>query len=145
MQEMASAADIQAGNIAEINTTVGHLDTMTEQNAAMAEQATAASDSRSSEARQLLAMVSGFRTDDEPMGRAYKMAVRAWRCPSQVQPVAQQLPGHGRNRQRQARCGAAGGCLVRDAAEPWSSRSAACHCLGWHKLGQYGIMTACPG
>jgi methyl-accepting chemotaxis protein len=75
MQEMASAADIQAGNIAEINTTVGHLDTMTQQNAAMAEQATAASDSLSSEAQQMLAMVSGFRTDNEPMGRGYKMAV----------------------------------------------------------------------
>jgi len=75
MQDMASAADIQAGNIAEINTTVGHLDTMTQQNAAMAEQATAASDSLSSEAQQMLAMVSGFRTDNEPMGRGYKMAV----------------------------------------------------------------------
>jgi methyl-accepting chemotaxis protein len=75
MQEMASAADIQTGNIAQINITVSHLDTMTQQNAAMAEQATAASDSLSSEPQQMPAMVSGFRTDDEPMGRAYKMAV----------------------------------------------------------------------
>ena len=75
LQEMASAAEIQAGNIAEINTTVGHLGTMTQQNAAMAEKATAASDSLSSEAQQMLAMVSGFRTDNEPMGRADKMAV----------------------------------------------------------------------
>jgi len=75
MQEMASAADIQAGYIAEINTTIGHFDTMTQQNAAMAERATAASDSLSSEAQQMLAMVRGFRTHNEPMGRAYKMAV----------------------------------------------------------------------
>lgn len=60
--EMARAAQTQASGIVELSSAVNHLDLMTQQNAAMAEQATAASVSLAGNAKEMLALVKQFRT-----------------------------------------------------------------------------------
>ena len=57
---MAAATETQATSIAEINTTIGYLDQMTQQNAAMVEQSSAAGASLANEADNLTAFVSKF-------------------------------------------------------------------------------------
>lgn len=74
MGEMAQAADEQASNISEINTTVGQLDMMTQQNAAMAEEATAASESLAREASDMLSIVRVFQTEEAPVQTRFRMA-----------------------------------------------------------------------
>ncbi|WP_108023743.1 MULTISPECIES: methyl-accepting chemotaxis protein [Rhodovulum] len=65
ISQIASGASEQAITLNEINTGVGQLDTVTQQNAAMVEQATAASQGLASEARELAAQVSIFRTAND--------------------------------------------------------------------------------
>ncbi|RBO51566.1 chemotaxis protein [Rhodovulum sp. BSW8] len=65
ISQIATGASEQAITLNEINTGVGQLDTVTQQNAAMVEQATAASQGLASEARELAAQVSIFRTAND--------------------------------------------------------------------------------
>jgi len=58
---MATAAKGQATSIAEVNVAVGHLDQMTQQNAAMVEQSSAASASLAREASAMSGLVERFR------------------------------------------------------------------------------------
>ena len=60
---IARMAHEQAGSIGQIRETVGEIDTMTQQNAAMAEEATAAARSLANEADQLATLVSRFRLE----------------------------------------------------------------------------------
>ena len=57
---IASDADRQSSGIGEVNVAIGQMDQMTQQNAAMAEQLTAATRSLSLEANQLTAVVGQF-------------------------------------------------------------------------------------
>ena len=66
MNEIAENANAQSVNLQQINTTVGEMDRMTQQNAAMVEQSTAASRSLADEANELTAIVSRFATGDNP-------------------------------------------------------------------------------
>lgn len=63
--DIASSAREQSVGISEINTAVNQLDQVTQQNAAMVEEANAASHNMRSEAEGLVSLVSGFRTGDE--------------------------------------------------------------------------------
>ena len=63
MQEMVAATDAQANSIAELNVAVGHLDQMTQQNAAMVEQSTAASAELARAASGMAQTVERFRLD----------------------------------------------------------------------------------
>ncbi|MBB3461177.1 methyl-accepting chemotaxis protein [Rhizobium sp. BK377] len=58
---IATAAREQATGLHEINTSVNHMDQMTQQNAAMVEETTAASQTLAEESQQLRALLSKFR------------------------------------------------------------------------------------
>jgi len=61
--EIAASAKEQATGLAEVNTAVNQMDQVTQQNAAMVEQTTAASHSLSSEAQDLARLVGQFKID----------------------------------------------------------------------------------
>jgi methyl-accepting chemotaxis protein len=60
---IARAAEEQSAALGEINTSVNHMDQMTQQNAAMVEETTAASQVLAGEARQLQAQLARFRLE----------------------------------------------------------------------------------
>lgn len=68
MGNIASASQEQASGLTEVNAAISQMDEMTQQNAAMVEQSTAAARSLASEASQLLQLVSFFKTAGEPLG-----------------------------------------------------------------------------
>jgi len=59
--EITAAASEQAGGIGEVNIAVGHLDQMTQQNAALVEQSSAAAESLQEQAAALAGVVGTFR------------------------------------------------------------------------------------
>lgn len=61
VSDIASAAKTQAGNLEQVNASVGEMDRMTQQNAAMVEQSTAAARSLAEEAGELGNLVGQFR------------------------------------------------------------------------------------
>ncbi|WP_210357712.1 methyl-accepting chemotaxis protein [Sphingomonas beigongshangi] len=63
--EIAKAAESQATGLQQVNTAVSEMDGVTQQNAAMVEEATAAARSLSAEADQLARQVARFRLDSE--------------------------------------------------------------------------------
>lgn len=68
MDAIAAAAQEQSVGLAEVNTTVNHMDQATQQNAAMVEEMNAASAGLAQEAAGLASLLSQFRTD--PAGGA---------------------------------------------------------------------------
>ncbi|WDF73245.1 methyl-accepting chemotaxis protein [Novosphingobium sp. KACC 22771] len=64
--EIAENADVQASGLEMVNTAVGDMDRVTQQNAAMVEEATAAARSLADEARELNTVVSRFHMDGAP-------------------------------------------------------------------------------
>ncbi|MCY1300050.1 Methyl-accepting chemotaxis protein IV [compost metagenome] len=60
---IATAAREQATALQEINTSVNHMDQMTQQNAAMVEETTAASGTLAEESRQLRTMLAKFKLE----------------------------------------------------------------------------------
>ncbi len=61
VEDIADAAAVQTNNLEQVNSTVGMIDRMTQQNAAMVEQSTAATRALSFEAQRLGELVSQFR------------------------------------------------------------------------------------
>lgn len=59
--EISSATNEQSGGIAQMGQAIGHLDRVTQQNAALVEQSTAASQSLNDQAKRLVEAVSVFR------------------------------------------------------------------------------------
>jgi methyl-accepting chemotaxis protein len=64
VEDIATAAGRQAQNLQQVNGTMRDMDRMTQQNAAMVEQSSAATHSLSEEAVRLTELVSTFRTRD---------------------------------------------------------------------------------
>ncbi|MDE1915772.1 MAG: methyl-accepting chemotaxis protein [Sphingomonadales bacterium] len=67
---IATNAEMQAGNLQQVNTAVADMDRVTQQNAAMVEQSTAAARSLAGEAQELATIVARFKTgayDNAPM------------------------------------------------------------------------------
>jgi methyl-accepting chemotaxis protein len=62
--EIADDATSQASSLERISTAVGEMDRMTQHNAAMVEESTAAARSLASEATSLAALVVGFKTSE---------------------------------------------------------------------------------
>lgn len=60
--EISNSADVQANSLHQVNISVGEMDKMTQQNAAMVEQSTAAARNLAAEANQLAFLVQQFRT-----------------------------------------------------------------------------------
>jgi methyl-accepting chemotaxis protein len=81
--EIAASAAEQSTGLAEVNTAVNQMDQVTQQNAAMVEQTTAASHSLAQEAEKLTSLVGQFRTGQE---RASSAPSR--RSPAPVKPRA---------------------------------------------------------
>jgi len=65
MRDIAAASQEQASGLTEVNSAITQMDEMTQQNAAMVEESTAAARSLASEASQLLQLVSFFKTGKE--------------------------------------------------------------------------------
>ncbi|CAM3769459.1 methyl-accepting chemotaxis protein [Roseateles saccharophilus] len=61
MQEIAAASSEQSGSIVEVSTAVGHLDQLTQQNAALVEESAAAAEALKQQAERLAAAVGAFR------------------------------------------------------------------------------------
>jgi methyl-accepting chemotaxis protein len=61
--EVSSAAAGQSSSIGEINAAIGHLDGMTQQNAALVEQGSAAADSLKQQAAELVRIVGAFKVE----------------------------------------------------------------------------------
>jgi methyl-accepting chemotaxis protein len=78
VNEIAETAASQASNLEQVNVAVGTIDRMTQQNAAMVEQSTAATRSLSSEAQRLGELVAQFR-----VGNAGNFTAAA---PAQIAP-----------------------------------------------------------
>ena len=69
--EIAQSCQEQAVGLAQVNTAINQMDQVTQQNAAMVEEATAASTSLRAEADQLSSLVGGFRIGQQgPVDRA---------------------------------------------------------------------------
>ncbi len=64
MSEIAASAQEQATGLHQVNTAVNQMDQVTQQNAAMVEQATAASHALSGEAGELQRLTSHFKLND---------------------------------------------------------------------------------
>jgi methyl-accepting chemotaxis protein len=68
--EITAAASKQSHGIGHVNTAVGQLDQMTQQNAALVEQSAAAAESLKDQSQRLMALVAGFRLDGPSPDRA---------------------------------------------------------------------------
>lgn len=84
---IAARSSEQAGTITEINLTVGEIEKGTQQNAAMAEEATAACHSLNTEATELEKLVSKFKSGQAARHRAVSLAAVAAPKP-QAKPIA---------------------------------------------------------
>ena len=87
--EIAQATESQSVNLQQINSAVGEMDRMTQQNAAMVEQSTAAARSLAGEATELTDLVSQFRTSGDggnvtAFNGSAKSAVRRRSAPAPV-------------------------------------------------------------
>ena len=65
VRQISSSSQEQASGLAEVNTAVNHMDQVVQQNAAMVEQATAATHSLKGETAQLVLLVGRFKTGGE--------------------------------------------------------------------------------
>jgi methyl-accepting chemotaxis protein len=75
VSSIATAAREQATGLHEINASVNQMDQMTQQNAAMVEETTAASQTLAGESRQLSGLLSNFKLkDDRPAGQRFSRA-----------------------------------------------------------------------
>jgi methyl-accepting chemotaxis protein len=68
VSDIAASAQEQSTGLAQVNTAVNQMDQVTQQNAAMVEQSTAASHSLAGEAEELARLVGRFRTGQSEMG-----------------------------------------------------------------------------
>jgi len=69
MGDIASASSEQSTGIEQVNIAVSQMDSVTQQNAALVEEAAAAAQSMSEQATSLLQAVAQFRVDAQPRGR----------------------------------------------------------------------------
>jgi len=86
--EIAQSSKEQAIGLSEVNTAVNQMDQVTQQNAAMVEEATAAAAGLKSEAAELNRLVGHFHTGDDSRQRARPELVRS----EAARPTARQAP-----------------------------------------------------
>jgi methyl-accepting chemotaxis protein len=89
---IASSAREQASGLAEVNTAVNQMDQMTQQNAAMVEQSTAASHALAQEAEELAQLAQRFQVGDDAPARPAVPPAR----PAGRTPALQVVGGRGR-------------------------------------------------
>ena len=88
ISEIAHSAQEQASGLTEVNTAVNQMDQVTQQNAAMVEEATAAAANLRSEANALARLVARFETDAVDDGPAQPRLADPGRHPPVRNPVA---------------------------------------------------------
>jgi methyl-accepting chemotaxis protein len=88
MTEIASAAQEQATGLGQVNAAVNQMDKVTQQNAAMVEQSTAASHSLAGEAEELTRLVGQFKTGAGQASRASRAA------PPKAPPASRPAAAH---------------------------------------------------
>lgn len=88
IEAIASATDVQAEGLSQIETAVGDLDKTTQQNAAMAEECTAAAGSLAREADNLRATVSAFEVDNRLSASTPVLSRDRWRGGAKNAPRA---------------------------------------------------------
>ncbi len=86
IQEISSSAADQSVGLKEINAAINQMDHVTQQNAAMVEETTAASQSLSNEARSLLALVARFSTGRQDASRQTAATARPATAASKAAP-----------------------------------------------------------
>ena len=101
--KIAESAQEQSTGLAEVNTAVNQMDQVTQQNAAMVEQSTAASHSLAREADELARLVARFKVGGAPA----QPASRAEASRPQAKPVVQLKNSGGRGQQAVAAAPAA--------------------------------------
>ncbi|KQV32211.1 chemotaxis protein [Rhizobium sp. Root1203] len=74
VEMIARASQDQSGALQEVNATVNQMDQMTQQNAAMVEETTAASRELANEADALLTLIRQFKIDGDVQGTLYRAA-----------------------------------------------------------------------
>ncbi len=74
VEVIARASHDQSGALQEVNTTVNQMDQMTQQNAAMVEETTAASRELANEADALLSLIRQFKIDSGSQEKVYRAA-----------------------------------------------------------------------
>jgi len=94
MGEIASASHEQSEGIGQVNHAITQMDTVTQQNAALVEEAAAAAASLQEQAQQLVGVVSAFRTGDGQASAASGQT-RVAQAPALVpkKPVLKVIPG----------------------------------------------------
>jgi methyl-accepting chemotaxis protein len=91
--EIATSSQEQATGLGQVNTAVNQMDQVTQQNAAMVEEATAAAARLSDEADQLNGMVASFRLSNQgPSRRPAAASAPARPAPRQARTLAQTRP-----------------------------------------------------
>ncbi|OXE36059.1 MAG: methyl-accepting chemotaxis protein [Phenylobacterium zucineum] len=90
--DMAGSAQEQASALGEVNIAVNHMDQMTQQNAAMVEETTAAAHTMRSNANQLSAQISGFQTSSMANLSPKRSAAPARQPESRPEPRQQAAP-----------------------------------------------------
>jgi methyl-accepting chemotaxis protein len=90
VSEIAASAQEQAVGLAQVNTAVNQMDQVTQQNAAMVEQSTAASHSLAQEAEALQTSVAQFKVGQGSEGHA--AAARRSPAPARPAPAPQAAP-----------------------------------------------------
>ncbi|KQS96445.1 MULTISPECIES: methyl-accepting chemotaxis protein [unclassified Rhizobium] len=80
VESIATAAREQSTALAEINTSVNHMDQMTQKNAAMVEETTAASETLAEESRQLQTLLARFKLEDGAGSNALASMARRMRA-----------------------------------------------------------------
>ena len=117
VEEIAAAAVTQSTSLEQVNVAVGDMDRMTQQNAAMVEQSTAAARSLADEAGELSRLVSQFRINaNDGAQRSSRFVAR------QPEPIAVPSPALARTRARAATPAVHGNLALRQDhdADDWS-------------------------
>lgn len=91
--EIATASDEQSTGLSEISRAIGEMDSMTQQNAALVEEAAAASESMSSQANNLEQLISFFNTGTDRSRLLSSPAPYATPAAAGVKPAAKAAPG----------------------------------------------------
>ena len=86
MAEISAASVEQSGGIEQVNTAITQMDDVTQQNAALVEEAAAAAESLEEQARQLVLVVAGFKLDGSH-GADGQAAGAAAKKSRRVQPI----------------------------------------------------------
>lgn len=105
--EISAASQEQASGIDQVNKAVMQMDQSTQQNAALVEEATSASQSMKQQAGTLLEQVAFFKTDEDGVGRV-----------SRVTPAFKRGTGHSRNVAKPVSTTATAKNLVKPSAPP---------------------------